>query len=155
MSAARTPGLEPSSSALPEILPARNPELYVIVPRSLLGRLSDSITWLRESTVSPKAPHRKGSDAFDDWCAMRDEHYFMAQKAQEDAQHMLASDDALPELVAALHGFLTGLSPIVNEFHNGKVNGGWPPTRGDMESLAKEITRLAEPARAALAKAGA
>lgn len=59
------------------------------------------------------------------------------------------------ELAAEMRGFLTGLSPIVNEFHNGKVNGGWPPTRGDMGALAREIIRMAEPVRAALAKAGA
>ncbi len=60
---------------------------------------------------------------------------------------------AAPDLYAALSNLLADLAPIVNEFHNSKVNGAWPPAPGDARALASELTRISVPARAALAKA--
>lgn len=60
---------------------------------------------------------------------------------------------ASPDLYAALSNLLADLAPIVNEFHNSKVNGAWPPAPGDARALASELTRISVPARAALAKA--
>ena len=53
-------------------------------------------------------------------------------------------------LVAALERFEKTLAPIVNELHNGRVNGAWPPTPGDARALAAELSREFEPLRAAL-----
>lgn len=60
---------------------------------------------------------------------------------------------AAPDLCAALSNLLADLAPIVNEFHNGKINGGWPPTPGDARAVASELVRISAPARTALAKA--
>jgi len=59
---------------------------------------------------------------------------------------------ASPDLCAALSNLLADLAPITNELHNGKINGGWPPTAGDARAVASELVRISAPARAALAK---
>lgn len=63
------------------------------------------------------------------------------------------SEEQNAALVAALRELLTGLAPIGNELHTGRVNGAWPPVPGDARALAAELMRISAPARAALAKA--
>lgn len=58
---------------------------------------------------------------------------------------------AAPELLDALQQLLNGLAPLVNDLHNARAVANHVP--GDQRALASEITRLAGPARAAIAKA--